>query len=409
MQIPRFFIQITNWQSTAKKINVSYVAMEIGVLSSMSAAVPLVMLLLTCVLLGLLMRRMIKREAVLIGTFYAQGYRRGELRRHYLMIPLGLSVIGAGIGSGLGLLLTGPMFDFMLRAFPMPVQETIYVNPLLVLALGLPVILLGNDEISFYVTGVWPDTGKIKLKDTSGQVLKPAETIMTAPLAEKLKIKAGDSVTVFDGENGQKHTFTIEKVADTYAGEFLFMPLREFNAEFGLPAEAYIGIWSDQPLRFSPGEIKSTKSMEAIVAGFGSLIKQMGPMIYGLIFAAFSVGLIILYIVTGLVVEESRSTVSLMKVFGYRKKEINRLILGSNTLIVAAGYFLGIPLLLASVGALYGSLAETLQIALPVKLNLLSLLLGFVVVLATFEFAKLMCKRKVARIPMSEALKAGGE
>lgn len=528
-------IQITNWQSMAKKINVSYVAMEIGVLSSMSAAVPLVMLLLTCVLLGMLTGRMIKREAVLIGTFYAQGYRRRELRRHYLMIPLGVSVMGAGIGSGLGLLLTGPMFNFMLTAFPMPVQETIYANPLLVLALGLPVILLGgvtwgvmskilktppavlmkggvrknklnflerklrldrvkfktkfqireqvrslsrsffllfgvvvatmlilygltmkssvdymlnegikemynlkyeyvfavektgtppqgtepfgaayvslagNDEISFYVTGVWPDTGKIKLKDTSGQVLKPEENIMTAPLAEKLKVKAGDSVTVFDGENGQKHTFTIEKVADTYAGEFLFMPLQEFNANFGLPAEAYIGIWSDEPLTFSPGEIKSTKSMEAIVAGFGSLIKQMGPMIYGLIFAAFSVGLIILYIVTGLVVEESRSTVSLMKVFGYRKKEINRLILGSNTLIVAAGYFLGIPLLLASVGALYGSLAETLQIALPVKLSLLSLLLGFVVVLATFEFAKLMCKRKVARIPMSEALKAGGE
>lgn len=34
-------INITNWQSTERKINVSYVPMEVGVLSAMSAAVPL--------------------------------------------------------------------------------------------------------------------------------------------------------------------------------------------------------------------------------------------------------------------------------------------------------------------------------------------------------------------------------
>ncbi|MCU6396828.1 hypothetical protein KW820_23175, partial [Enterobacter quasiroggenkampii] len=62
-------IQITNWQSTEKKINVSYVPMEINVLSRMSAAVPLTMLALTCVLLGMLMWRMIKSESVIIGTF----------------------------------------------------------------------------------------------------------------------------------------------------------------------------------------------------------------------------------------------------------------------------------------------------------------------------------------------------
>lgn len=528
-------IRITSWQSTDKKINVSYVPMEVSVLSTVSAAVPLVMLALTCVLLGMLMWRMIKSESVLIGTFYAQGYRKQELRRHYLMFPLLVSVIGAAVGSILGIFLTDVMFNFMATAFPMPVHETIYNNWLIIFAVLLPIIVLcgvtwviigrilktppailmkggeskskanfieknlrldrlkfnrkfqireqarslsrsffllfgvvvatmlilygftmkssvdymlnegvkemynlnyeyvfksgktgeppagteqfgaayvslvNDDDVSFYITGVLPGTERIRLKDLSGQTLKPEQNTITAPMAQKLDVNVGDALTVFDTENGKEHSFIIEQVADTYVGDFLFMPLDRFNAEFGLPADAYIGIWSDEPMTFSRGEIQTTKSIDAIVAGFDSLINQMGPMIYGLISAAFIVGLIIIYIATGLVVDESRASISLMKVFGYRKKEINKLILNSNTVIVVLGYLLGVPALLGTVDIFYQSLTESLQLVLPVKLNVWYMLLGLIVVMVTYEFAKLMCRKKVARIPMNEALKAGAE
>lgn len=528
-------IAITSWQSTNKKINVSYVSMEVDVLSKVSVAVPLVMLLLTCVLLGMLMWRMTKNESVLIGTLYALGYRRKDLLLHYLMFPLLVSVIGAGLGCMLGRFLTDVMFKFLLTAFPMPVHETIYNDWLVTFAVLFPIIILcgvtagivgrilgtppatlmkggetrnemnfierklrlerlrfstkfqireqvrslsrsffllfgvavatmlilygftlkssvdymlhegiremynlkyeyvfrtiktgaspagteqfgaayvslaDNDDISFFVVGTLPDTERIRLKDTSGQTIKPEQNIATAPLAQKLNLKPGDSIRVFNTEDGKEHVLVIEEVADTFAGELLFVPLDRFNKEFELPPDAYTGIWSDEPMTFPQGEIQSTKSIDAIVAGFGSLIDQMGPMIYGLILAAFIIGLIIIYIVTGLVVEESRATISLMKVFGYREKEINSLILSSNTIIVVLGYLLGIPALLGTVRALFYSLIDTLQVVLPVRLNVWYILLGFVVVMITYEFAKLMCRKKVARIPMSEALKVGME
>ncbi len=525
-------IGITNWQSTEKKVNVSYIPMEVGVLSTMSTAVPLAMLALACILLGLLMWRMIRSESVIIGTLYAQGYRKRELRRHYLMFPLLISITGSVTGSVLGLLLVDDMFHFMLTAFPMPVYEMVYHPWLMVFAVLVPTIILcavtwvvtgkilktppailmkgggaknktnfiernlkldqlkfntkfqireqarslsrtfflllgvvvatmlmlygltmkssvdymlnegikelynleyeyvftsektgtppagaeqfgaayvslaDNEDVSFYVTGVLPDTDRIRLKDLSGLPFKPEQTTITAPLAQKLNVEEGSSVTVFDTENGKEYTFTIEKVADSYAGDFLFMPLDQFNAEFGLSADAYIGIWSDKPMAFAEGEIRSTKSIDAIVKGFSTFMDQAGPMIYGLIASAFILGLIIIYLVTGLVIDESRTSISLMKVFGYRKREISRLVLGSNTLMVVIGYLLGIPALLGTVGVFYRSLTESLQIVLPVKLNVLYMVLGFLVVLAAYELAKLMCRKKVTHIPMSEALKA---
>ena len=100
------------------------------------------MLALACVLLGMLMWRTIKSESVIIGTFYAQGYRRNQLRRHYLTFPLLISIIGSVMGSIVGLLLVDSEIRFMLTAFPMPVQKTI-LNPwLVVFAAALPVIIL---------------------------------------------------------------------------------------------------------------------------------------------------------------------------------------------------------------------------------------------------------------------------
>ncbi len=84
--------------------------------------------------------------------------------------------------------------------------------------------LTANDDISFFVVGTPPDTERIRLKDTSGQTIKPEQNIVTVPLAQKLNLEPGDSVKVFNTEGGKEHVFVIEQIADTYADEFLFMP-----------------------------------------------------------------------------------------------------------------------------------------------------------------------------------------
>ena len=45
----------------------------------------------------------IRKEANVIGTLRASGYTRSELVRHYMMVPIFCSLIGAGgIGNILG-------------------------------------------------------------------------------------------------------------------------------------------------------------------------------------------------------------------------------------------------------------------------------------------------------------------
>jgi putative ABC transport system permease protein len=228
-------------------------------------------------------------------------------------------------------------------------------------------------------------------------------------LADKLRVGQGDQIHVISDKDLKEYTLTIDAVADSAAGEFIFMPLKQMNEMVGVPAGSYIGIWTDEPMTFPEGVISSTKSMDAVAAGIRNLISQSGIMVYTLMGAAVVLGLIIIFLVTGMIIEENRITISLFKVLGYRPKEVNKLVLNSNTPVVVIGYLIGIPVLLASVTAFMQSLTENLQMTIPARLNSWYMLLGFAVVMLTYQIAKRLSKRKVDRIPMSDALKAGTE
>ncbi|MDR1768289.1 MAG: ABC transporter permease [Propionibacteriaceae bacterium] len=525
---------IVSWQSTDAKVQVSYVAMEIQVMRTMSAALPGAMLALGCVLLSMLLWRTLKGESVVIGTLYAEGYTKAELRRHYLAFPLLVGLTGGVLGALLGWAASGAMFDFMLTAFPMPDHGTSTAPWLLVAAVALPLavlcavtwlvigrvlrtppaelmkggqagadvgwlerrlplgrlgfparfriraqlrsvsrtvfLLLGtvvatmlllygftmsssvdsmlgdidelynmkyeyvfttprtgapptgteqfnaayvsweqDEDFTFYVTGVLPDTDCIRGVGPDGQRLVFDKVTLTAPLARKLGVGVGGQVSFFDTENWQRHTVTVEQLDNNYAGEFMWIPLARYNQLFGQPSDSYIGVWSQEQLSFPADTIASTKTMAGVEQAMRSLLDQIGPMIYTLIAVSFLIGLIVIYLATGLIVDENRGAISLLKVFGYRKAETNRLILDSSAPVVVVGYLLGVPALLATAQAFFDSLADSLQFMMPVKLNWWYVLAGFAIVLATYEVSIMLGRRRVNAIPMAEAVKAGTE
>jgi len=121
------------------------------------------------------------------------------------------------------------------------------------------------------------------------------------------------------------------------------------------------------------------------------------------------VGAIILFLVLSLTIEESKGTISLFKIFGYKNKAVANLITNSGRPIVLVGFLLAIPMVLVSGNALYGYLGETINLLLPMIINPWHVLISFILICIIYEGTKRFCSRKIAKIPMSEALKVGME
>ncbi|MEL7564554.1 MAG: FtsX-like permease family protein [Dehalobacterium sp.] len=504
-------------------------------LKTMSVPVPAAMFLLCCLIIGIMIWRMIRHESVIIGTLYAQGYRRRELMRHYMVIPLLLAIAGGVIGSGLALPSIAPSVMAMVSYYNVPVIdiELSFFNLLIgiltpVLFLGLSSFLVirselkhspaelmkgdkektkvnflerglklerfkfstkfklreqlrsisrllflflgvtsasvlmlfgftimnsmeyvfknsttdtyrfeyeyafkdqqygkapegaevfsagrfypeNNEAIEFYITGVEPGSTILTLENSKGNPLPNDQTNITKPLADRLGIKTGDSVTFINKEDGKPYTFHIDAVAESYAGQFIFMPIDQFNAQLGLPENSYLGLWSTKKLEIPDEQLSGTKSLSETANAMDELLGPMVSMVVAMTLIACVVGLIIIYLVTSLIIEENKSTISLFKIFGYRRREIRSLILNSPTFVIVAGFIISIPVMAVSMGAMYGYLGAMINLVLPTIISPLYVVVCFAAIMLTYQLSKLLCAKKVHGISMSEALKAGTE
>ncbi|MGE5631873.1 MAG: ABC transporter permease [Caulobacteraceae bacterium] len=526
---------ISQWEDISDNNRVSYVNTKIEGIGKISSSMPVAILLLTCVLTGIVIWRLIKRESVIIGTLYAQGYRRKEIKRHYLMYPLSVALIGSVAGTILGALLLKPMLELMVGYFNIPITSVSF-NPVhIVISLLMPVFFLGisgnlvlnrelryspvelmrggreeskvsfierkltldklrfstkfkvreqlrslsrlvflllgvilatmllllgfaakssmdylmkenlrgtfkfqyeyvynsvhqeqppsgtevfsastfalksDSKADFKICAINPNSNYISLKDKSGADLNKGSVIITKPLAEKLQVSPGDTIKVINKLDSREYSVTVKYIAETYIGEYIFMPLSQFNDMLGLPAGSYIGLWSKDKLNIPENLLYSSESVDETIKAFNVSIQPLQTSIGIISLMSFIIGLIVIYVVTSLIIEENRGNISLMKVFGYRRKEVSSLILNSSSMVIVIGYIIGIPLILASMNEMFKSLTENINLALPVRISYPYIIVGFVVVYLTYELSKALSRKKINRISMSEALKTGME
>jgi putative ABC transport system permease protein len=267
----------------------------------------------------------------------------------------------------------------------------------------------GGEGKDFYVCGIMPDSKMISLVDESGAPLSADQVSITKPLADKLKLKRGDTVNIVRKQDGKIFSVKIESIADTYIGKYIFMPLETFNEKFDLPQGSYLGIWSKTALDIPQSQLYSTKSIDESVAAVKDSSVPIQSMIFMYSLMAFIIGMIVIYLVTAMIIEENRNSISLLKIFGYRKKEVDSLILNSSMIVVVIGYIIGIPMILAAMEGLLQMVDDSVGLTLPLRINPLYIIVSFVVVMFIHELSKLMCRKKVNAVPMNEALKSGME
>lgn len=526
-------ITVSDWIDISDNKRARMVWASITGMQTMSVPLPAAMFLLSCLIIGIMFWRMIRRESVIIGTLYAQGYRRRELMRHYMAVPMLLALVGGMIGSLLALPSIAPMVMAMISYYNVPVLgiELSFLNVLIgiltpTLFLGLSsylvirselkkspaelmkgdkqktkvnalerafrlerfkfgtkfklreqfrsisrlmFLLLGvtsasalmlfsftimnsmnhalntsdvyrfeyeyafrdlqlgeapegaegfnagkfypenNERIEFYISGIEPDSTLVILKDGKGNLIPNNQTNITKSLSNRLGIKAGDTVSFINKEDGKPYTFHIDAVADSYVEQFIYVPIHEFNKKMGLPENSYMGLFSTKRLDIPDEELLGTKSMSELPGAMDEFMGQMVSMVALMTIVSSAVALIILYLVTSLIIEENRNTISLFKVFGYRRREIKSMILNSSTFVIVAGFLIGIPVAAASMGAVYGYLGNMINLVLPTIVSPLYVVISFAAIMLTYQISKLLCAKSLETVSMGEALKVGAE
>ena len=270
---------------------------------------------------------------------------------------------------------------------------------------NLNYLLLDGEEIS--VNGVDTHNTHMQFEDTDGNPVTFEDHGITINLSEKFDIHAGDTVTLKSRYTDAEYRIHIDRVIVSYAEDFISMPLDEFNTYFGYPENSYLIVTSDHALEIDPELLLSVSSRKNSRESIDETLKPVRYLMISMMVMAALVSFILMSIIISMILEDSRFTISMLKILGYSDKRISGLLIDFNRYIVILAFAVSIPLILKSSSKIMGYLSEMMGMHIPTYLNPLHAAIGFAMLYLVFIAVKLIMKRKILSIDPAETLKSG--
>ena len=232
--------------------------------------------------------------------------------------------------------------------------------------------------------------------------------VLGGGLVDKFGFAAGDALKLYDKYEDKTYKVTYggeDATWGTKSDMNIYMSLTDFNKFFGNDADYFNAYASNKALdldaRYFASDL-TPDDMDAIGEQFVGMMSDLIGLMVGL---AVTIFLIFMYLLTKAVIDHSARSISYMKVFGYRDREISRLYVRSITLVVAVSLVLSLPVIICGLTAIFRSMLLSyngnIEIYVPSIAMLECVAIGF----ATYLVVAVLHTRAIRRVPLAEALK----
>ena len=242
-------------------------------------------------------------------------------------------------------------------------------------------------------------------KTDSGEKLELDKYYLTSAAAETFGMEPGEELIFYNIADLKEHKVKISGVVTDNTHCYLYTG-RDNATEFaGVDAGTYNCIISKDALTLDKELVASETKMTVTADTMDNLMGPMKAIILMIEIVGIVLGVFVLYLIINMIVSETSTNISVMKVLGFNRKEISNRVLNVNRVLVCIGYLLGIPMAYTFVKVGYSDTIENYGMLLSPVVTLKAIVTGFLLTWVTYELSLLLQKRKISRIDMVEALK----
>ena len=216
--------------------------------------------------------------------------------------------------------------------------------------------------------------------------------------------KIGDDIHLVI--NNKEYLFNIDDISEEYGDPKVYIK-REVLSNIvsdNKTDDMFNGVYSKEVL---------SKDQYSVVISKSDLIDQTESMkgvillsVAGILGSAIFISVIVLYILTSLSVEDNYYNISLLKVMGYSKKEVNSMILNSYLGYSVIAFLISVPMTAIGVDLVVQNFTETYGMIFPLEFSLWQGIVAFIIVLVIFFIGTITAKKKISNISLQEVLKA---
>lgn len=177
--------------------------------------------------------------------------------------------------------------------------------------------------------------------------------VAASSTAQKYGLSVGDKLILSDRANDMDYAFTVDGIAEYSVGLSVFMDIDSMRELFDKDDDYYNMLLSDSELDIDEGRIYSVTTKADIEQSSAIFVDMMKGMFTMLISMSVIIFCVVMYLMMNVMIDRAGFGISLVKIFGFRTKEIRRLYLDGNAVTVAAGAIITIPLSKVIMNSLY--------------------------------------------------------
>lgn len=261
----------------------------------------------------------------------------------------------------------------------------------------------GKDGESITIYGIEPDSKYVEA-DFSG--LSEKGVLLSDGFQQKYGIKTGDTISLKEPYGSKTYEFQVGGFYDYPGALAFFMPAESFQSLFDKKEAYFNGYFSDEELTdLDDDYVTTTITQDDLTKVSRQLDVSMGEMFQ--LFNVFSLILfaLLIYLLTKLIIEKNASSISMVKILGYKNREIVSLYLVSTTWVVIfsvlASFFFATELIKEIYIFMMSEYSGWLTLYIEPSIYGKMFALGMLV----YAFVAVLQFRSIKKIPMDEALK----
>lgn len=264
-----------------------------------------------------------------------------------------------------------------------------------------------TDGKHFSLMGVDADCERWNLtdRDTNSRADIEDGWYMSSLCAKIFGVEAGDQFTFRSIASLEEYTVTIKGIIKNGYQNYI-VSTRENAAEItGLDTLQYNCVLTDESFSFDGDIVQEIITSDTFENQMETMLDEMGGMVYALIIVGAIICIAALYVSINMLVSENANNISMLKVLGYDRRRIDKMVLNGNHFLLIPGLILG---MLTGYGAMAwycNAFVETEGLIIPVAFSIPHIILTIGIVTLCYFISLLLVRRKVEKVDMIESLK----
>lgn len=271
--------------------------------------------------------------------------------------------------------------------------EALYVESLKKESNGytMDISIMGIDSDNPYID-VHPQKGKNKIT-------------LSDAVAGRYGVGIGDKFVLSDTASDVDLAFTVADIVPYNVGLTVFMDIDSMRDLFGQGDDYFNAVMSDNELDIDAGRLYSVTSKEDIDRSSSIFTDLMGPMVSLLLTMSVIIFCIVMYLMTTVMVDRAKLGISLFKILGFSEKEVKKLYLDGNRIVVAIGAVIAIPVAKFIMDSIFPMFIANVCCPMHIEFPWYYYLVIFAGIMICYSLISLLITAKLKKVTPAEVLK----